>query len=162
MIKHACEYCGLVKLYKSPSLVKRFCSHKCSNKWKWENVRKPAEVIILTCPNCNKKFSMPVSEYNVRKKHEENIYCSRECYLSKIRICNKICIGCGVSFFPKNNRVRFCSKKCYQNYAKTNKTRKKTGFWLENGYKVLYNDGHPIKEHVFIMEQNIHRKLNRG
>lgn len=105
---------------------------------------------------------MPISKYNVRKKYEKNIYCSKECYLSKIRICNKICQGCNTSFLPKDNRVRFCSKKCYQNYAKRNKIRKKTGFWLENGYKVLYNNGHPIKEHIFIMEQHIHRKTHRG
>ena len=26
-----CEYCGKTKEYQYPSLVKRFCSHKCAN-----------------------------------------------------------------------------------------------------------------------------------
>ena len=112
--------------------------------------------------NLYKNFSILISQYNVRKKRTKTIYCSKKCYLDSICLQNKICKGCGIVFLPKDNRVNFCSKQCYQNYAKLHKLRIKTGYWLENGYKVLYNNGNPIKEHIFIMEQYLGRKLKEN
>ena len=159
MIYHACEYCGQIKQYKSPSLVKRFCSHKCSNQWKWDNVREKARLITLTCPQCKKRFQIPQSEYKVRTKHPHDIFCSRECWRKSIEIKPKECPNCKREFIPKDNRQDFCSKKCYQEQAKATGCRKRTGFWIENGYRVIQIDGKPIKEHRHIMETKLGRKL---
>lgn len=35
-----CEKCGKQFVVKYASITKRFCSHKCSSAWKWENVRE--------------------------------------------------------------------------------------------------------------------------
>ena len=162
MLTHKCEYCGKEKQYKSPSLVKRFCSHKCSNQWKWENIRTKAEQTELTCPQCKKTFSIPTSVYRVRIKHPHQIYCSRECWKKSVEHQEKTCIGCQKPFVPKDKRNDFCSKQCYQEYAKRTGIRKRTGFWMENGYKVLYNNGNSRKEHILVMEQHIGRKLKLG
>lgn len=166
MIEHACEYCGIIKQYKSPSLVKRFCSHKCSNQWKWENVRKRAENIAFLCENCGKTFFIQESTARTRTKKCKIRFCCLECYRCFIKTKEKICINCQKSFLPKDNRNNFCCRKCYNEYVKKNipvsnkvKLRKRTGFWYENGYKVLYNNGNSIKEHIFVMETHIGRKL---
>ena len=33
---------------------------------------------------------------------------------------------------------------------------------MENGYKVLYNNGNSRKEHILVMEKYLGRKLNKG
>lgn len=162
MINHACEYCGKIKQYKSPSLIKRFCSHKCANQWKWKHVRKKAEQTTLICPYCKKTFQISTSEYKVRTKKPHELYCSRECWKKSVEKHEKICSGCNKPFIPKDKRNTFCSKKCYQEYAKTTGIRKRTGFWMENGYKVLYNNGNSRKEHILVMEKYLGRKLNKG
>ncbi|MBR4419672.1 MAG: HNH endonuclease [Clostridia bacterium] len=165
MIIHKCEYCGKEKAYKSPSLVRRFCCHLCSNKWKWENIRKHGTEIELTCETCNKKFKILKSAYNARNKKCPVRFCSRECYLKFITIKPKKCIQCGNIFTPKDSRINFCCHKCYYKYVKEYKTPKeykekvRTGYWYENGYKVLYNNGNSIKEHIFVMQKYIGRKL---
>lgn len=161
MITHKCEYCGTEKQYKSPSLVKRFCSHKCSNRWKWEHVREKAQTITLKCPECQKQFQIPQSDYRVRMKHPHDIFCSRECWRQNVKPQPKKCLNCKKLFNPKDTRNDFCSPKCYQEYAKTTGCRKRTGFWMENGYKVIQINGKPVKEHRYIAELKIGRKLKR-
>ena len=160
MIEHACEYCGKIKQYRSPSLVKRFCSHRCSNQWKWENVRKRAENISFICENCGKTFL--IQKFAAKTRKNKIRFCCFDCYLSFIKIKEKSCINCKKLFLPKDNRNEFCCKKCYQEYVKRTGIKKRTGFWYENGYKVLYNNGNSIKEHIFVMEQYLGRKLNKG
>lgn len=159
MITHKCEYCGIEKQYKSPSLVKRFCSYKCSSQWKWEHVREAAQKITLTCPECKKQFQIPQSKYKVRMKHPHDIFCSRECWRKNIGAESKECPNCKKTFTPRDRRHNFCSKKCYQEYAKATGCRKRTGFWMENGYRVIQIDGKPIKEHRHIAEIKLGRKL---
>lgn len=89
MIEHACEYCGKIKQYRSPSLVKRFCSHRCSNQWKWENVRKRAENISFICENCGKTFLIQKSAAKIRK--------------NKIRFC------CSPYFLQANFIAAICA-----------------------------------------------------
>lgn len=160
MIEHTCEYCGKIKQYKSPSLVRRFCSHRCSNQWKWENVRKRAENLSFICENCGKTFLIQKSDAKVRKSKIR--FCCFDCYRAFIKIKEKSCTNCKKIFLPKDSRNEFCCKKCYQEYVKRTGIKKRTGFWYENGYKVLYNNGNSIKEHIFIMEQYLGRKLNKG
>lgn len=191
MIKHACEYCGIVKEYKCPSVVKRFCSHKCSNQWKWEHIRKRASVTGFICEACGKPFFIEKSKARAREKQCKIKFCSRECYCmhrkTKEKMCpvcrqmfapknsktifccnncriksysvkERECPNCGKIFTPKRNKVTFCSIKCWGEFI--HKAYIKTGnYWYENGYKIIAtSDGHK-KEHIFIMEKLIGRKL---
>ena len=159
MIKK-CEYCGKEKEYKYPSQAKRFCSYKCSNKYKWENLRERAKIIELECPICKNKFNINISDYRI--KHNKNIYCSRECSyiaLQKGKIIE--CLNCGKEFYSTRND--FCSKKCVYEYKKKNYIHKT---YLENGYEVRYINGYNkngnVKEHRYIMEQYLGRKLKEN
>lgn len=191
MIAHACEYCGKIREYKCPSFVKRFCSHKCSNRWKWENVRKRADTTQLVCEECGKKFFIEKSKVRAREKHCKIKFCSRECYRkhnkTKEKICpicrksfapsnsktifcsnkcritsyavgEKVCPNCGTKFIPQRSKTKFCSAHCRNAFA--HKRYLATGhFWYENGYKIIVTiDGHK-KEHIFVMENYIGRKL---
>lgn len=162
MIEHKCEYCGKTKAYKSQSLVKRFCSHRCSNRWKWENIRKHGKVIEITCIECKKVFTMLESEYKQRIKKQKQFFCSGACYKKHVAIKPKKCQHCHVLFQPKDSRINFCCKACYCNFVKATGIHKRLGFWFENGYKVLYNNGDYIKEHIYVMEKYLGRKLKKG
>lgn len=84
MIKSKCEKCGIEKEYKCPSLVKRFCSHKCSNKWKWDNVRKKGA--FLNCFSCGKEH-WKAKRYleNPEKYIREGVFCSKKCFYDSRR-----------------------------------------------------------------------------
>lgn len=159
MVKHCCEYCGTEKNYKSPSLVKRFCSHKCSNRWKWEHVLNRAKTIKLLCKNCGKDFYVPESQYRVRIKTGNVLFCSRDCYLLYVKTKNIKCASCGKLFCPKKHNQKYCCHDCSNDHIKKLGLRKKHGFWYENGYRVVYENGHEIKEHILVMEKKLGRKL---
>ena len=69
------------------------------------------------------------------------------------------CKYCGKEFYTTRNE--FCSKKCVYEYKKENYKHKT---YLENGYEVRYIGGYNkkgnVKEHRYIMEQHLGRKLN--
>lgn len=159
MIKK-CEYCGKEKEYKYPSQAKRFCSYKCSNQYKWEHLRQKAKTIELECSICNKKFNIYNNDYRI--KHNKNIYCSKECSniaLKKGKM--KECLNCKKEFYTTRNN--FCSKNCAYEYKKKNYKHK---LYLENGYEIRYINGYNkkgnVKNHRYIMEQYLGRKLKEN
>lgn len=158
MIKSKCEWCGLEKEYKYKSTVKRFCSHKCSNNYKWAFLRKKADFRVLDCPVCGKKFKIYTNDY--RLKHGFNIYCSKECSYVASRKGEIIhCKYCNKEFYSTRNK--FCSQKCSNNYKKENYKHK---LYKENGYVIKYikdyNKKGNAKVHRLIMEEHLGRKLN--
>lgn len=120
---------------------------------------KRGNIIQLKCPKCGKCIEMLESVYKVRSKHQKNFFCSRECYKKYSCIKPKQCKQCNKIFLPKDTRVQFCCKQCCFDFVRNTGIKKHNGFWYENGYKVLYNNGNSIKEHIYIMEQHIGRKL---
>lgn len=161
MIISKCEWCGREKEYKSKSLIKRFCSYKCSNEYKW-TIRERGEAELLDCQTCGKKFEVLKSVLRVRRRNGEVKYCSKKCMgqASKKATIRK-CLNCGKEF--ESTRNNLCSKECAA-IRRTNIAKgKENGFWFENGYKVIYlGNGNSRKEHLLVMEQHIGRKIRKG
>jgi len=158
MIKSNCKLCGKEKVYKSQSKKRDYCSHKCSNIDKW-NKRKRAEFSDIICKTCGVTFKVQTSSKKVREKRAEIKYCSIKCAgLGASKKKQIKCKNCNKDFYA--TRGIFCSKKCFFEHKKTTGCGKRTGFWFENGYKVL-NDGTKtgIKEHRHVMEKHVGRKL---
>jgi hypothetical protein len=160
MIISKCGLCDQEKEYKYPSLVKRFCSHKCSNEWKWLEVRDKGVTATITCEHCQNDFTLLVSKKNAREKNGDIVkYCSRKCSGLASRKRKIVCCkNCGAEF--ETTRNEFCSKECVYEYKKKTGSTKRGGFWFENGYKVLNTeDGRGIKEHIKVMQDHIGREL---
>jgi hypothetical protein len=120
MIVSKCEYCGKEKQYKSKSLIKRFCSHKFSNKWKWENIWKRAETTDIKCMGCGKIFKADSCDTRVKNKTIK--YCCKEC-ADKGRKTGKLikCLICGKEFY--STRQKLCSKECSNKFLHRRETK---------------------------------------
>ena len=77
-VKSNCELCGKEKEYPYPSWVKRFCSHKCSNQWKWDNLREKGKNI--NCFFCGKEHWRRKGEIENVNKVKEGWFCSKQCF----------------------------------------------------------------------------------
>lgn len=98
-----CLHCS-----KPISSIKKFCSHKCSNKYNFsKEIKKlPPEKI---CPVCNKLFN------SYDKK-----YCSKECFNVYWNKSHKInCKKCGKEFDSYQDAV-YCSVECKNSKYLTN------------------------------------------
>lgn len=73
--EYSCEKCGKVREAKYPSFKKRFCSFKCSNQWKWDNVRKHERKIEYNCKQCDKICKKPKTYV-----FKEGPFCSNKCF----------------------------------------------------------------------------------
>lgn len=157
MIEYKCAECGKICTAKYPSLVKKYCSHKCANVARWEN--EPRKIIEKKCGICGKAFSVRKSD--TRLKDGGARYCSKNCASigSRKRKPRK-CLNCGEEFYPYKITRKFCSRKCACEYQSTNCNHKP---YMENGYVVEYVKGYNkkncVKQHRRIMEEYLGRKL---
>jgi len=162
MVIHKCEACGKEKEYKYPSIVKKYCSHKCANGSAWQK-RERAETVNIKCQTCGGVFVLKASELRVREKDGGKVrYCSKTCMgIGMTKKKSIPCKNCGKLF--ETTRQVFCSFRCSMGYRIKTGATKRTGYWLENGYKVLYLDGDTsIKEHIKIMQDHIGREIYLG
>lgn len=161
MFVSKCEWCGKEKEYKYKSFIKRFCSHQCSNEYKWTK-RKRAEIKQITCKTCGKEFTVQVSTLKVRERRNKVQYCSIECMgKGKKKATIRECLYCGKTF--ESTRNNLCSKECAAKRRLNKAKGKENGFWYEHGYKIIYTgDGKGRKEHHLVMEQHLGRKLKKG
>lgn len=113
MVFGKCEYCGKEMSAPCRSQLRRFCSHKCSNRWKWENVRKRAETVTMACFNCGKPVTRDVNDWRF-KKGAKKVFCSNECSIeyAKNHLKYKTCQWCGNEFYRKNRNALYCSADC--------------------------------------------------
>lgn len=107
-----CEKCGKQFVVKYASITKRFCSHKCSSAWKWENVRERQKYLSVPCANCGKELNIPLSDHRIKEK-QKYFFCNKKCYSEHATKHREIkyCLICGNAFY-KNRRKRFCSGEC--------------------------------------------------
>lgn len=109
-----CEYCGGDTKAKYKSLLKRFCSHKCANKFNHENVieHKRANRIVVKCDNCGKEIVLTENSprLHASKKH---FFCCRKCMSNYYQQHPKLstCVVCGKTF-KKNRSKQTCSEEC--------------------------------------------------
>ena len=166
MIRHKCEYCGKEKEYKYPSHVKKYCSHQCANKALLEK-RDKGEMVDVSCKTCGKVFSMLQSEKKRREAYGGNVqYCSKKCMGVGMRTRKETtCKNCGKSFettrLNERGKGQYCSRKCAGEFRRKTGFAKKNGYWMENGYKVIYLEGNKsIKEHIKVVQDCLGRELN--
>lgn len=107
-----CERCGEEFTVKRSSSNQRFCSYKCSNEWKWENVRERQKYVIKSCPYCGREISIPSTDHRLREG-QSVFFCDKGCY-SKYCKKNKAyhkCMICG-NDITEGRSKRFCSIDC--------------------------------------------------
>ena len=155
-----CEYCGKEFSVPYKSIKKKYCSHSCANKAtaKKRAEKMSKEKVKIKCKKCGNVFERHKSyvDYYGADKIK---YCSRECQSEDMKTGQIVkCKNCGKEFYTTRND--FCSKKCVYEYRKKQNDGK--GYWYENGYKVLYNCGDPIKEHRKVMEDYLDRNLEEN
>jgi len=74
---------------------------------------------------------------------------------------NKPCEACGKNFRPVDSKKRTCSRTCGYSIRKSNPSNKNKGKgWInQKGYREIIIDGVIRKEHRFVMENHLGRKL---
>lgn len=77
------------------------------------------------------------------------------------KIPDKECENCGKIFRLVNSKHRTCSRECGYKIRKSNHPLKNKGKgWVnQKGYKELRIDGNKVKEHRYLMEKHLGRKL---
>jgi len=166
MIITNCKNCGEEITNKYASRIKMFCNHNCANTF--NNAKRKGkytvERIILVCEYCNEEFTTTSAliEKRMNEGGHKIRYCSQKCMgLSNKTAIIKSCPNCGKEF--ETTRAECCSNKCAYEYKIKTGSTKRSGFWYENGYKVLYVEGdNHIMEHINNMEIHIGRKLEKN
>ncbi len=144
-------------------------------------------MVEIKCKFCSITFQV----YNYRKN--KALYCSQKCYGNSLKNIkrprgqkiNKICIVCNKSFKvnPSQNKTRFCSRICKNQWSRGKRFSKNTEFkkgyvrekspaWkggimhYSKGYKAIKTLNHPfvnkngyVPEHRLIMEKHLGRYL---
>lgn len=117
-----CLNCGIQKEYKYKSHVKTFCSHKCSNTYKWVYIRKKAEEETRVCSQCNKEYTKQKSFFRV---HPDTKFCSFNCYIESVKSNLCECLFCNKIYAKKRKSQKFCSVDCKNNSRKNGFDNKK-------------------------------------
>lgn len=156
MIVKDCQRCGReFKNYECQN--RRYCSREC--------VKDPKRT-EFKCEYCTLEFSILSSVVRAREKHSPIRYCSKKCDgASRKKQTERDCKNCQMPFMSSRKYPfgQFCGRFCVDQFAKKTGSRKRNGFWYENGYKVLYLEGDgSVKEHIKIMEQSIGQKIKTG
>ena len=125
-------------------------ARKSIKKWK-----------TLICKHCGKAFFVPQYELNYRPNIK---FCSPNCYHLSTRKPTEYrpCAYCGkeIAITTTNKQKKFCDTKCACAYKRARDRKPTVGV---GGYKyVWFADGSGQKEHRYIMEQKLGRKLKRN
>ena len=108
-----CEYCGGTTTAKYRSQLKRFCSHACSNAYKWKCIRPRATYRTVVCAQCGAEVQIQESDHRLKEK-QEHFFCSVKCsgaYQKSQHSCT--CCVCGAKFWRGQSKYKTCSKDCH-------------------------------------------------
>jgi len=115
-----CYHCGRVFNCKGAD---KYCSVTCRKTARQIRAGNRVEE-HKTCPNCNNIF--------IPENRSDQVYCSDKCRnenkakKKNIELTEKVCVVCGLTFMPVQNKQICCSKKCVNNrYYAMNIERKK-------------------------------------
>lgn len=129
MIRSGCEFCGKETQYKSPSRVRRFCSHGCATRATGPSRRKR---VTLNCRHCGDSFELTEGALRARTKAgRPPKFCSTKCMglASVDPSCRveKKCGVCGKNFTHLRRRPRmYCAPTC------SRAATVKSGAWTSN------------------------------
>ena len=138
---------------------RKYCSKECSGIASGRLKKQKTQKTLLKCFHCDKNFVLQNSTIRSREKQSGHAikYCSIGCYTAQVETKPITCQYCKNSFIPKRKSTKFCSNQCRTD---ARAGVKKTGFWYENGYRILYaGEGKGIKEHIKIMTEHLGREL---
>lgn len=149
-----CLRCGLATKKK-----RKFCSHKCANVSSGPIRRRR---VSLKCETCASEISITRGSLRTRVIVR---FCSQRCMGVGMRTgafyscksCNKQ-VWRTKAHIKKHGNV-FCSRICSSKWRREDPAVHRGGSWMENGYRVLYNDGNSVKEHIHVMEKHLGRKM---
>lgn len=116
-----------------------------------------AEKIKAICKYCGKEFEQYRSNY----RNTEPQYCSSKCYHTASRKPKeyRTCAWFGKPFAidSRHKGKRFCGIECAGLWKRSRPRKVTTG---KSGYRYIWlSDGSGKREHIFLMEQSIGRKL---
>ena len=160
MYSRKCEQCGSIITAKYKSQLKRFCSHKCSNQWKWDNVRERKEFIEKRCSFCGKTIKIETSNHRI-KKGQSVWFCDHKCESNyrKSKREIKTCPICGCSFYKPKQIT--CSSKCGYELKKLNAYCKKNNLqnlsyseYLELKKKEEEHNNEKLKNSIKVQTSN--------
>lgn len=180
MITIECHICKKgFDVYPSRSQIK-YCSTEC-RKVGWSRSAKAngsggrqqrVSWTKKTCLHCENTFRVRSSLPKDKGK-----YCSNECrYAARVTITTTPCLNCGAPVSePKSRREdgrgKYCSYKCRNKHLFVGKGhgRWKGGIKIDkSGYVLLWMPDHHeansqgyVREHRYVMEQKIGRRLTR-
>lgn len=119
MIRGKCEYCGKEICSKYKSQLKRFCSRRCANDWRWENTRNRKSYVKVTCSCCGSNIQIDKTDWRL-KAGRKHFFCDKKCeaeYRKRQREY-QTCPICNSKFF--NKKTMTCSAKCGYELVKMN------------------------------------------
>ena len=115
----------------------------------WNKGNKNGET--RKCEVCGKEFYV----YPYRKVGK---YCSQTCYHNASRV-KKACENCGKIIENYKTGKKYCCAKCASDHRRNAPRVATTG---KDGYRyVWFADGHGEKEHRFLLENALGKKLNK-
>lgn len=126
--------------------------------------KKP--LIFRTCDYCGKSFSV------VRSRVKTAKCCSRKCRYKNKKGKYIKCEKCGKDFYvtlarlrqskKHNHKTRYCSQQCYSRKGKNNYFWKNGIYKDRDGYIKIYTDKGKIREHRYLAEKVLGRKLEKN
>lgn len=150
-----CKNCN--QLFQESLIRKFYCSVKCCNI-DMNNHRKNG--ISISCSKCGKLTYYSQSQIKQNRKY----FCSRNCRKQQNNFGCHMCkqIFSVRTYRVKNGKVKYCSRSCLGKDL-LKKYPSIFGFKKLNKpfhrYKTITIKGHQYREHRYIMEQHLKRKL---
>jgi len=130
--KRKCLVCG--KEFEVDKLAnrKKYCSAKCSSRYRYirdHNINWPK---TKKCLHCGKKFK--VNQHSANQK-----YCCFRCrrnyeYRMNHPKVRKICFYCKKEFMTNNSKGKYCSVKCKIKYLSCNRKNKPSKAYLKRNF----------------------------
>src|SRR5664280_33785 len=111
----------------------------------------------IPCFVCGKRFKRQLSKRELAKG--KGRFCSQKCYLVHYSYTHRktagVCIKCGKTWTSQYPGRKYCGKQCYRKYEE--------GRYIDsNGYVRRLVDREYVKEHRWVVERQLGRRLLRS
>jgi hypothetical protein len=118
--------------------------------------------MVINCVNCKTEFNVKPSQYALGQRCCTKA-CSLEYRAKRNSVKMSICKLCGNQFEQYLSDIergrKYCSRDCYYKARLTKHIDGDEAFISSTGYRFIYINGYPIREHIHVMEKVLSRKL---